>query len=220
MRYIYLIFILLFSQLHAGTREELAEQVTLAHKPLLYKDVKLLMFKTVDNIDGEVCSAYTPSQCQNRHFESIKSLKDFNLNIEHTWPQSKGAKKFPAVSDMHHLFVTSKESNSKRANHPFCNVYGIDWQQEGSLLGYDENIHDCFEPQNKHKGNVARAMFYFSVRYKFSIDSSQEQVLRQWHLLDPVDDKEIKRNLVIEKLQGNSNPFILRPELVERISDF
>jgi len=191
------------------------------HKPLTYQEVKRLLFSTVDNINGRVCSAYTPSQCKETHYKPpLKANRNFKLNVEHTWPQSKGSKAYPANSDMHHLFVTSKESNGKRANLPFCNAQYDYWQMDGTIQGFDEYSQDCFESQDAHKGNVARAMFYFSIRYGFEIDENQEKVLRQWNILDPVDELEIKRNKVIETLQGNSNPFITDNYLVDEINNF
>lgn len=208
------------------SREDIEQMTKKNHRPLTYQQVKKVLFSTVDNINSKVCSAYTPSQCKNIEYKSplvfteTKSHANFKLNIEHTWPQSKGAKEFPAVSDMHHLFVTSKESNSKRANLPFCNTHYDYWQMDGSIEGFDAYSQDCFEPQDKHKGNVARAMFYFSIRYGFKIDLHQEQTLREWNESDPIDKLEIERNNVVEKLQGNSNPFILNNRLVNQISDF
>jgi endonuclease I len=190
------------------------------HVGLPYAQVKTLMFSSVDNVNGLVCSAYTPSQCQERHQRLLKRSNRFKLNIEHTWPQSKGAKEMPANSDMHHLFVTSKESNSMRANHPFCNSVYSYWDYDGSVYGFDEYSQDCFEPQDDHKGNVARAMFYFSIRYQMAIDSDEEKVLRQWNRLDPIDGNEIRRHEVIKRLQGNVNPFIQDSSLVDKISNF
>jgi endonuclease I len=121
---------------------------------------------------------------------------------------------------MYHLFVTTKASNSKRSNLPFCIVESPFWELGGSSQGIDYQSQDCFEPRDLHKGNVARAMFYFSVRYQLPIDEDQEVILRKWNDLDPVDDREIERAKIIEVLQGNSNPFITDPELAHEIKDF
>ena len=77
-----------------------------------------------------------------------------------------------------------------------------------------------FEPPNGHKGNVARALFYFSVRYQIKISKLQEYYLKKWHQQDPVDEFEKWRNDQIEDIQGNRNPFIDMPELVKHIDDF
>lgn len=214
---------ILSTSVHAISREEIAIMAKKNHQALEYKLVKRILFSTVDNVKGIVCSAYTPSQCKERYHRDLSQInldvikQNFKLNIEHTWPQSKGAKELPANSDMHHLFVTSKESNTKRANLPFCNTVYDYWTMDGSILGFDQNAQDCFEPQDDHKGNVARAIFYFSVRYDHPIGDDQEAVLRNWHELDPVDDRELERNNIIKKIQGNSNPFITNPEYLHLI---
>ena len=72
----------------------------------------------------------------------------------------------------------------------------------------------------EHKGNVARALFYFSVRYKMPINADEEEVLRRWHALDPVDADEIQRNEIVFETQRNRNPFIDMPELANYIKNF
>jgi endonuclease I len=67
---------------------------------------------------------------------------------------------------------------------------------------------------------MARAMFYMSVRYWMPLDDDMEEDLRVWNVLDPVDDSERERNERIKAIQGNRNPFIDDPELVDQITDF
>ena len=65
-------------------------------------------------------------------------------------------------------------------------------------------------------------MFYFHVTYgDRNIDKlwfdAQQDTLREWHRLDPVDDAERERSTRIRHVQGNHNPFVLDGSLVERI---
>ena len=80
--------------------------------------------------------------------------------------------------------------------------------------------NDGFEPPLTQKGNTARAIFYFSVRYKISIPKAEEDVLRRWNELDPVDQQEMDQNDAIQAVQGNRNPFIDFPTLANDISKF
>ena len=45
-------------------------------------------------------------------------------------------------------------------------------------------------------------------------------ILLDWHLEDPVNDFEIKRNEVIYGYQNNRNPFIDHPELLEEVFNY
>ncbi|NCB38422.1 MAG: hypothetical protein EOM80_06585 [Erysipelotrichia bacterium] len=77
-----------------------------------------------------------------------------------------------------------------------------------------------FDVRPQSRGNIARAIFYFSTRYAKRIAPSEEEVLRKWHQEDPVDVHEKSRNERVEAIQGNRNPFIDKPEFVNNISDF
>lgn len=154
------------------------------------------------------------------------------LNCEHTWPQSKFIKdklnkklETAQLTDLHHLFPAEKNANQIRANYDFQYVIkdlnlgsNCSPSKSGQTTVKPGNFY--FEPPTAHKGNVARAMFYFSTHYQLPIDPVQEKTLREWHKLDPVDGDEIERNNKIEQIQGNRNPYIDYPELVEQIKDF
>lgn len=145
------------------------------------------------------------------------------VNCEHTWPQSKFSKKFPSdlqKSDLHHIFPSDMKANSTRNNFPFADVYGTPTHARcnDSRIGNAINTNiRSFEPPIEHKGNVARAIFYFSARYKMDIDSTQGHYLKLWNEEDPVDQAERERNNKIMELQGNRNPFIDYPELINRL---
>jgi deoxyribonuclease-1 len=149
-----------------------------------------------------------------------------DINIEHTWPQSRfNPRKNKAYqkADLHHLYPTQSRANSTRGNHIFMDLNDTNASPvngcSDSLAGYQDGERG-FEPPTDHKGNVARALFYFAVRYDISISPIEESFLRMWNTLDPVDEDERNRNDIIEQIQGNRNPFIDDPELVDLISDF
>ena len=151
------------------------------------------------------------------------------INCEHTWPQSKFSSNYSKdiqKADLHHLFPADSKANSIRGNQDFADVNHDtgDLAQDkcaSSKFGNSATSGgDGFEPPLTHKGNVARALFYFSVRYKISIPKEEESVLRRWNDLDPVDQEQMDRNNAIFNAQANRNPFIDYPQLVNYISKF
>jgi len=185
------------------------------HKSLGYDSARQKMFSEIDNKGGWVECVYTGFRLQ------TDGIPNSNvMNTEHTWPQSEGAGSEPARSDLFHLFPTKSDANSRRGSYPFGTVVNITWSEGGSKLGTDSTGDTVFEPRDVHKGNVARAMFYFSIRYRLPIDNKQEAELRKWHTLDPVDENEIERCNKINSYQNNRNPFVDWPDFVNRIKDF
>lgn len=159
-----------------------------------------------------------------------------NFNTEHSWPQSRGAQSDPAMSDIHHLFPSDATANSERSNLPFGIVVGTpqwtspdpDGDGDVSKRGPDASGRMVFEPRNAKKGDVARAILYFYVRYKdrptanFTLENFnvEEATLIQWATADPPDTFERQRNSLAFRAQGNRNPFVDRPEFVAAAGDF
>jgi deoxyribonuclease-1 len=147
------------------------------------------------------------------------------INCEHTWPQSKFSSRHSSnlqKTDLHHLFPTDSRANSSRGNIIFSDVNGSPLKDcSSSKRGKAVNSSaTAFEPPDDHKGNVARALFYFSVRYTIPLSKHESEVLRRWHKLDPVDEHERQRNQQIFDIQGNRNPFIDDEDLVSLVNDF
>ncbi len=178
-----------------------------------YVDATTFMFVTLDNVDNEVEGVYT-----GRKTAVFATKPDATImNTEHSWPQSLGADAEPAKCDLHHLYPTDSDANSRRGNSPFGVVTGgVDWQEGGSKLGSGAS-GIVFEPRDVHKGNAARSMLYFGHRYGFEIDPDQVALYKQWHSADPVDDAEIARTLAIAEEQVLANPFVVCPDLVDRL---
>lgn len=172
-------------------------------------------------------------------YSRISRSKDLNggdtgdWNREHSWPKSHG---FPDESDVpytdvHHLRASDVQANGSRSNKGF--------DDGGSLVinctsAYTDS--DSFEPPDIVKGDLARAMFYMSVRYEgdsgepdlelvnYDTTSTSSPVMNQlstlleWHNQDPVDDTERARNeKVYLNWQHNRNPFVDHPEWVEKV---
>jgi len=185
------------------------------HDGLSYDRAREEMFSFVDNEDGQVQGVYTGE------WVSTSGIPDANImNTEHTWCQSWGADSLPAKSDLNHLFPTISSANSVRSNYPFGWVLDATWSQGGSSKGLDGWGQVVFEPRDAHKGDAARAIFYFAIRYQMPVPDGMEEVLRQWNRLDPPDDKERTRAERIEQLQNRRNPLVFCPLLVEQIADF
>lgn len=159
-----------------------------------------------------------------------------DFNTEHSWPQSMGADSEPAKSDLHHLFPVDGRTNSARSNYPYGDVTCIEhdagapsdtdappacsFQQGGSALGRTTDGAIAFEVRPQKRGDIARAQFYFAIRYQKAILPRVEPTLKQWHREDPVDDAERFKNEGVAREQRNRNPFVDHPEYVDAIADF
>jgi deoxyribonuclease I len=163
------------------------------------------------------------------YFRSVDEVPNMHsqVNIEHTWPQSKFNKyydKSMQKSDMHHLYPTDSMANNRRGNNEFgdlgnrhdeLNVQNCSASRMGEISG-----HFIFTPPKEHRGNVARSLFYFAVRYNVIIGKAEELILRQWHNADPVDEAEKTRHEMIARYQNVRNPFVDYPQLVDKVIDF
>ncbi len=155
------------------------------------------------------------------------------INCEHTVPQSFFNEAAIPKADIHHLFPTLAEWNSTRSNYPFADIVDAQTTKWMRLTGSQTTIPTTlieeyseykstgtrvFEPREDHKGNVARAVFYFYTMYPtIAGDISRvadPATLYAWHLADPVDNRERERNNRVQTAQGNRNPYIDHPDAV------
>ncbi len=120
-------------------------------------------------------------------------------------------------ADMHNLFPAIGEVNGDRSNYPFGEISGEPRRYGQCDIEIKKKVA---EPTESIRGDIARAYFYMSNQYGVPLIGRFEDMLRLWHLNDPPDEWEMNRNTLIEETQGNRNPFIDHPELVERVIDF
>ena len=177
-----------------------------------YQTERLFLFTVLDKeSDGMVECVYTGRRVAVGSTEPDPS----DMNTEHTWPQSLGADLPPMECDLHHLYPSDAVTNSRRGNLPFGEVVSVEDTFGASLLGRDARGTTVFEPRDEHKGNVARSMLYFAMRYGYPTDPSLLAMYRAWHELDPPDARELERTRTIAARQGEANPYVVCPELVD-----
>ncbi|AVH62719.1 endonuclease [Nostoc sp. 'Peltigera membranacea cyanobiont' N6] len=215
--------------------EELAKEYA-PSKTLNYDRAKDEMFGIIDNQAGIVTDIYANYQIRlNGNGDPSQEADKLGLNTEHVWPQSKGAENGNAKSDLHHLFPAREDINSERGNKPFDDIadtktkkwYRNDTVQStiptSAIDEFSESASAKFEPREKVKGDIARAVFYFYTIYRNQAEKvdrnyfqNQRQTLCKWNQQDPPDITEIERSGAIAKFQGNDNPFVLDVTLAER----
>lgn len=165
-------------------------------------------------------------------YAPLGSSGDNEINTEHTWPQSKMPNEGTQDGDMHNLYLTIASVNSDRGSLAFGEVADASAQWYGptgplrsttmptaNVEQYSERGGGVFEPREDHKGNAIRAIAYFYALYGTNDQSfwtAHLPILRSWNTLDPADDEERARSVAIKSYQGNENPFILDPTLIDR----
>ena len=133
-------------------------------------------------------------------------------NREHVWPSRRfpGDRESNLGSDLHNLTPADPGENSSRGYKYFT----------------DETTAQTYAPPNEAKGFVARMMFYMDVMYEElslvsgyadadNYEMGDMDYLMPWHFAYAADDFEENRNEIISQEQGNRNPFIDYPHLVE-----
>lgn len=198
------------------------------HTTLGYSTARGYMYGYIDNTNNQLTCVYGGFQVSWNYGNT--GTNPAPLNCEHTVPQSFFGSAEPMRSDIHHLFPTLGNWNSTRSNYPFADIddnvtskwMRLDQSQTsipGSLIDeYSEYANLEFEPREDHKGDCARAIFYFYTMYPTQAGSigsvGDINTLYQWHLQDPPDADEVIRNDDIETYQGNRNPFVDHPDWV------
>lgn len=164
-------------------------------------------------------------------------------NKEHLIPKSwwGGKENGPngEGGDAFNMFPVDGSINNMRSNFPFGEVKEVTKASKNnfSLKGYADpstGYSDIvFEVNDKYKGDVARAYFYFATKNtsgstyaknegavtfcsnKFMLTDYAKELFLKWHKLDPVSDWEKQRCDNVYAIQKNRNPFIDHPEWAE-----
>jgi hypothetical protein len=188
-----------------------------------YKKSKVIVFKQVE------AKMAGGNQLEMLYSGKMVAFEDDRwpktVNCEHVWPRSwmgDRSEDFALKeSDMHNLFPEFADVNRLRGNLPFAQVSkNENTEVYPSAIGKNQSGKQSFMPRAEVRGDIARVLFYFSMRWRLPIHQEQEEILKKWAKADPVSSREIERNGYIAQLQGNVNPFVSCPKLFEMIADF
>ena len=158
------------------------------------------------------------------------------MNIEHSFPKSWwGKTEVQAYKDLYNLMPCKSKINSTKSNYPMGKVVSGDKGNGWTKVGKGDDNKWYWEPADPWKGDFARGYMYMATAYqdyKWSGDRAL-QILQQgdyptlkewayklyiqWAKADKPDAVEIKRNNDVAKIQGNRNPYVDFPNLMEYV---
>lgn len=147
--------------------------------------------------------------------------------------------KFLAGTDLMHLFPSDGNANMRKSNYPLGEVEIPTFDNGVCKVGYATTGQGggasyVFEPDDEYKGDFARVYFYMATCYQdytwkytyMFVDKSTNylslkpwayNMLLEWSRNDPVSQKELDRNEAVYRIQGNRNPYVDDPMLVEYV---
>jgi len=200
-----------------------------------YSTARNNMYKYIDASNDTVTCVYTglkrylPSNATNPISVMLDNNSSISINAEHTYPQSKTINN-AGRSDLHHIYPTRGAANNGRGSIPLGEISSnnIDkwYYKENTFtsppaanilpLSSKQQNNVLFEPRDDHKGDAARAIFYYYTMYQSEANAAdpnffnlQKAKLCEWHLADPVDSLEWERTARIAPFQSNKvNPFV------------
>ena len=223
-------------------RKALCEDIS-QHTMLSYNQIRGDKAKVDVRADGKIWDIYSGYNFYlSDYCSNIDIVEGECYNREHVLPKSwwGGSTSEPMYTDLHHVYSVDAMANDKRSAWIYDEVKSTSWSNNlGSKLGTSANWsgETAFEPVDEYKGDVARVYFYMLTCYMdkdftqggkgyryFSysngvcdFQSKSLALMLKWHRQDPVSDKEVTRNAKVADLQGNENPFVVEPNLVEYI---
>ena len=223
----------------------LAEAIRNYCKPTTYLDSDFgangiwAAFRTTDSdAEGKVIDRYSTTR---RDFPTDPTSPVSGMTIDRIvctdwWVEDKSADNHPYF-DLFNVFPADAPVADHKKNYPPGIVTAAEYDNgtwmagKGEIYGIEVNI---YEPSDAYKGDFARAIMYVAVMYPCKLWSNlgenffddntfptlntyAKQLLLKWHAEDPVSDLERSRNNAVEAIQGNRNPFVDYPEIVDHI---
>lgn len=200
------------------------------HKVVSYSATRLMMYNQVDCENNKLYLIYG-GEPYNWRCGQTKMPPLNDINAEHTVPQSFFHKAQPMVTDLHHLISAPHVLNEVRSNYKFnefsydrcakfckgltCQTSRPSNPDDYSCLSTDK----VWMPRKADRGQVARMVLYFFTMYDdypITLVGDLKTFLK-WNNQYPPSSREITRNNILNKTQGNRNPFIDHPEWADQV---
>lgn len=125
-----------------------------------------------------------------------------------------------AEGDLHNLTPAIGEINNDRSNYRF-NVWTGNPTASNAMYGRCPMLVDFkkrqVQPPEKVRGKIARITFYMVNEYGLNLNAQERRLYCVWAKAYPVDRWEQVRNQRIAAVQGNVNPFVSQPSLIDRV---
>ena len=188
-------------------------------------------FYVTDNDNGYVIDRYSNEQ---RKFGNRGSVVS-GMNIEHSFPKSWwGGSSNQAYKDLYNLMPSDAKANSSKSNYGMGKVVNASYDNGCIKVGTGEQGFKVWQPSEEYEGDFARGYMYMATAYQNltfvseglkSLENGDYPTLKawaskqyiEWAKADPVNQQEIDRNEAVCSIQGNRNPFIDFPNLMEYI---
>ena len=232
-------------ELRESLHEEIKDHTVLTYKQIRGDQAKVDV--RADGKIWDIYSASDFNLSDNCDDKKDPTAEGVCYNREHIlpvacWTINKNrdeAEKEVMFTDLHHVVSTDGFVNAQRSAWVYDEVKSVTWTNNlGSKLGTGKTWNETsFEPVDEYKGDIARVYFYMLTCYMdkdFTLGgkgyryftynngvcdfkSQALALMLKWHRQDPVSEKEVVRNTKVADLQGNVNPFVEQPALVEYI---
>lgn len=189
-------------------------------------------FYITDNDGGYVVDRY--SNEKRKFGERGNSVA--GMNIEHSFAKSWwGGEQNQAYHDLFNLMPSDANANSKKSNYCMGVVKTAEYDNQCIKVGTSAMGFKVWEPSEEWKGDFARDYMYMATAYsnltwsnnaaKNQLEQNDYPTLKKWAYelylkwarTDKVNTGEVRRNNAVYSIQGNRNPYIDFPNLMEYV---
>ncbi len=183
--------------------------------------------------DGRFIDRYSPESDWVQ--STSQGATGSGMNIEHSFPKSWwGGAKNQAYCDLYNLMPCESKTNSSKSNYPMGKTSSTTFDNGATKIGTGDWGVKVWEPADEWKGDFARGYMYMATCYQTlswtsagvdilsngdypTLLSKASSLYIQWAKADKPSAVEITRNNAVSKIQGNRNPYVDFPNLMEYV---